>query len=99
LQDRFEINLFNTFRSYIDPKGKFPVLLKKSTDGRGSFVEILKTGQGGQVSYSTTLPGITRGARPPSELLRPARTCGLAHLAYMPSRPRIGGGLKMKYLA
>lgn len=61
LQDRFEINLFNTFRSYIDPKGKFPVLLKKSTDGRGSFVEILKTGQGGQVSYSTTLPGITRG--------------------------------------
>ena len=61
INNRFELNLFNTFRSYIDHQNYFPVSLKKNTDNRGSFVEIVKTSVGGQFSFSTTHPGITRG--------------------------------------
>ena len=57
----FELNLFNTFRSYMDIKNHFPVSFVKHTDDRGSFVEIIRLGIGGQVSFSTTVPGITRG--------------------------------------
>jgi UDP-2-acetamido-2,6-beta-L-arabino-hexul-4-ose reductase len=57
----FEVNLFNTFRSYIDYKNHFPVKYVKNTDIRGSFVEIIRLNVGGQVSFSTTVPGITRG--------------------------------------
>ena len=61
IHSRFELNLFNTFRSYIDHSAHFPVLLKKNTDNRGSFVETVKTEIGGQFSFSTTHSGITRG--------------------------------------
>ena len=61
LKDRFEINLFNTFRCYMDIARHFPVNLTMNTDERGSFVETVKTQLGGQVSFSTTKPGITRG--------------------------------------
>ncbi len=61
LSDINEVNLFNTFRSYLDYKNQFPVKLVKHTDHRGMFVETIKLGIGGQVSFSTTLPGITRG--------------------------------------
>ncbi len=57
----FELNLFNTFRCYMDLKNHFPVKLTQHTDPRGSFVEIVRLGIGGQVSFSTTVPGITRG--------------------------------------
>jgi len=57
----FELNLFNTFRSYIEFKLHYPVCLFKNVDNRGVFVEILKLNSGGQISFSTTLPGITRG--------------------------------------
>lgn len=60
-QNSFQLNLFNTFRSYIDHEKYFPVLLKKNTDDRGTFVETVKTLTGGQFSFSTTHPGITRG--------------------------------------
>lgn len=56
-----EINLFNTFRSYIDLNAFFPRVLKQNTDERGTFVETIRLGVGGQVSFSTTKPGITRG--------------------------------------
>jgi len=56
-----DINLFNTFRSYIDQATHFPVKLIQHADARGIFVETLKMGVGGQVSFSTTVPGITRG--------------------------------------
>ena len=39
----------------------YPVKLKKSIDERGSFVETVKLNSGGQISFSTTKPGITRG--------------------------------------
>ena len=61
LKDDFERNCFNTFRSYIDHKTFFPFHLTKHTDDRGSFVETVKLHQGGQVSFSTTKPEITRG--------------------------------------
>jgi len=57
----FQLNLFNTFRCYIDIKNHFPVKFTKHTDSRGSFVEIIRLGIGGQVSFSTTESGITRG--------------------------------------
>ncbi len=61
IHSRFQLNLFNTFRSYFDHSGYFPVLLKKNADNRGSFTEVAKTTTGGQFSFSATHPGITRG--------------------------------------
>ena len=61
LNSQFELNLFNTFRSYIKHETFFPFYLTKNTDERGSFVETIKLQIGGQVSFSTTKPGITRG--------------------------------------
>jgi UDP-2-acetamido-2,6-beta-L-arabino-hexul-4-ose reductase len=57
----YELNLFNTFRCYMDIKNHFPVKFVQHTDPRGAFVEIIRLGIGGQVSFSTTVPGITRG--------------------------------------
>lgn len=57
----FKVNLFNTFRSYIDLIKHFPFRYKLNKDERGIFVELLKIHSGGQISYSTTKPGITRG--------------------------------------
>lgn len=56
----FELNLFNTFRSYISKK-TFPRNYTQHIDDRGSFVEIIRAGTAGQSSYSITLPGVTRG--------------------------------------
>lgn len=61
LNDKFELNLFNTFRSYIDHKDIYPRKFQLHTDSRGTFVEVVRMGIGGQSSYSTTVPGITRG--------------------------------------
>jgi UDP-2-acetamido-2,6-beta-L-arabino-hexul-4-ose reductase len=57
----FELNLFNTFRSYINLTEHFPVKFVQHKDSRGSFVEIVRLKMGGQVSFSVTLPGVTRG--------------------------------------
>jgi len=59
--DVSEINLFNTFRSYIDYSSFFPRKLVPNADSRGSFFEIIKLGIGGQISFSTTVSGVTRG--------------------------------------
>ena len=61
LKDIFEINLFNTFRCYLDLKNHFPVKFIQHKDPRGAFVEVIRLNVGGQVSFSTTVPGITRG--------------------------------------
>ena len=61
LNSKFELNLFNTFRSYIDISKINPIKLNKNTDARGTFVEIIKIDGGGQFSFSTTGPGVTRG--------------------------------------
>ena len=61
IKNNFELNLFNTFRSYIDIKNYFPKKYIKHSDERGSFVEVIRLAAGGQVSFSNTLPGVTRG--------------------------------------
>ncbi len=61
LYDSFERNLFNTFVCYIDHKSFYPFRLKLNTDDRGIFVETMRLHGGGQVSFSTTKPGIARG--------------------------------------
>lgn len=61
LNNPFDRNLFNTFLCYIDISTFFPFKLKLNTDERGSFVETIKLNSGGQVSFSITVPGITRG--------------------------------------
>lgn len=62
LRDRFELQLFNTFCGYIGLKEFFPFKLQKHSDARGTFVETVKLDHaGGQVSFSTTVPGVTRG--------------------------------------
>lgn len=61
LKDKNEVNLFNTFCGYIDFVSVYPRKLVKHEDPRGMFVETVKLGIGGQVSFSTTVPGITRG--------------------------------------
>ena len=59
--NQFEINLFNTFRSYFNLNIHFPIKYKNNIDERGNFVEIIRLEMGGQVSFSTTQNGITRG--------------------------------------
>ena len=61
LDTSFKRNLFNTFFCYIDHADFFPFYLKLNTDERGSFVETVKASSGGQISFSTTVPRITRG--------------------------------------
>jgi UDP-2-acetamido-2,6-beta-L-arabino-hexul-4-ose reductase len=59
--NQFEINLFNTFRSYFNLNTHFPIKYKNNIDERGNFVEIIRLEIGGQVSFSTTKKAITRG--------------------------------------
>jgi UDP-2-acetamido-2,6-beta-L-arabino-hexul-4-ose reductase len=61
ISELFHKNLWNTFLCYIDHKSFFPFELNQYRDDRGSFVETCKLKSGGQVSFSTTVPGITRG--------------------------------------
>jgi dTDP-4-dehydrorhamnose 3,5-epimerase-like enzyme len=60
-KNKFEINLFNTFRSFFNMNTHFPIKYKNNIDERGNFVEIIRLESGGQVSFSTTKKGITRG--------------------------------------
>jgi UDP-2-acetamido-2,6-beta-L-arabino-hexul-4-ose reductase len=61
INNELDRDLFITFLTYIDHKSFFPFKLKMNTDNRGSFVETVKLNSGGQISFSTTVPGITRG--------------------------------------
>lgn len=61
LHSALEINLFNTFRSFQDLASQNPVKYIQHTDNRGAFTELIRLNVGGQVSFSTTHPGITRG--------------------------------------
>lgn len=61
LRDPFTVQLFNTYRSYLYPDW-FPQMLDVKADPRGSFVEVVQSmGGAGQTSFSTTVPGVTRG--------------------------------------
>ena len=56
----FERVLYATYLSYL-PHDKFSYKLSGHKDARGTFYEILKTLDSGQLGISTTKPGITRG--------------------------------------
>ena len=52
--------IYSTYLSYLD-EDDFSYELIEHSDVRGSFYEFLKTDNHGQMSVSTTAPGITRG--------------------------------------
>jgi len=56
----FERALYATYLSFL-PKDNFSYKLSGHKDNRGTFYEILKTLDSGQLGISTTKPGITRG--------------------------------------
>ncbi|MCF6201153.1 MAG: NAD-dependent epimerase/dehydratase family protein [Hydrogenimonas sp.] len=56
----FERALYATYLSFL-PVDKFSYRLKGHSDNRGTFYEVIKTIDSGQVSVSTTAPGVTRG--------------------------------------
>lgn len=60
MSDTLEKKLYSTYLSYL-PEDGFSYPLKMNVDERGSFTEILRTGDRGQVSVNIAKPGITKG--------------------------------------
>lgn len=60
LRDPFDLDLFNTYRSYLFPR-HYPVAFRRHTDQRGTLIEAIRENNGGQIHYSTTHPGFVRG--------------------------------------
>ncbi|MDQ0689881.1 NAD-dependent epimerase/dehydratase family protein [Arthrobacter sp. W4I7] len=63
LDSSFDLALFNTYRSFrLQQARRLPFTLDRRTDARGSFFEACRSQGGeGQTSFSTTVPGFTRG--------------------------------------
>lgn len=61
LESDFEVNLFNTFRSFLYSKNFFPVSYNVSEDERGKFSELVRSNCKGQFSFSTTNKKFVRG--------------------------------------
>jgi len=59
-KDTFSKKLYSTYLSYLDPLS-FAYKLHQNTDARGSFTEVIKTPDRGQVSVNVSKPGITKG--------------------------------------
>jgi len=60
LSDPFDLKLFNTFRSYIEP-GHYPIPYEVKQDHRGRLFEAVRSLNQGQAFFSTTKPGVERG--------------------------------------
>ena len=58
--DSFSKKLYATYLSYL-PEDGFSYPLTEHTDARGSFTEILRTGNCGQFSVNVSKPAITKG--------------------------------------
>jgi len=56
----FEKKLYSTYLSYL-PKEKMRYDLKMNSDDRGSFTEIIRTANAGQMSVNISKPGVTKG--------------------------------------
>lgn len=56
----FSKKLYSTYLSYLD-MNDFSYKLKMNTDARGSFTEIIRTIDRGQMSVNISKPGITKG--------------------------------------
>lgn len=59
-ENSFEKKLYSTYLSYL-PEEEFAYPLVMHEDARGSFTEILKSADRGQVSINISKPGITKG--------------------------------------
>ena len=59
-ENSFAKKLYSTYLSYL-PKEKVAFPLKMNVDARGSFTELLRTKNCGQVSVNISKPGITKG--------------------------------------
>lgn len=60
MNDEFEKKLYSTYLSYL-PENEFSYPVKMNIDNRGSFTELLKTKERGQVSVNISKPGIVKG--------------------------------------
>ncbi len=59
-ENSFSKKLYSTYLSYL-PKEKVSFPLKMNVDDRGSFTELLKSKNVGQISINISKPGITKG--------------------------------------
>ena len=59
-ENSFAKKLFSLYLTYL-PTSKFKYDLKMNVDERGSFTELLRTADCGQVSINISKPGITKG--------------------------------------
>lgn len=61
IAEPFERDMFNTYRSFL-VGDRLPISLDRMEDARGAFFEVVRSSGGqGQASFSTTVPGVTRG--------------------------------------
>lgn len=60
MQDEFSKKLYSTYLSYL-PEEEFNYPLEMHIDNRGSFTELFKTAERGQVSVNISKPGIVKG--------------------------------------
>lgn len=60
MEDEFSKKLYSTYLSYL-PKNEFNYPVKMNIDNRGSFTELFKTEERGQVSVNISKPGIIKG--------------------------------------
>lgn len=56
----FAKKLYSTYLSYL-PESKISYAIKSNIDERGSFTELIRTANSGQISVNVARPGITRG--------------------------------------
>lgn len=60
MKDEFSKKLYSTYLSYLS-EDDFSYLLKMNEDSRGSFTEMIRTQDRGQVSINISKPGIVKG--------------------------------------
>jgi UDP-2-acetamido-2,6-beta-L-arabino-hexul-4-ose reductase len=60
MADAFTKKLYATYLSYL-PEDQFSYPLKMNVDNRGSFTEMIRTPERGQISVNISKPGITKG--------------------------------------
>lgn len=60
MEDDFEKKLYSTYLSYL-PEDNFSYPLRMNVDNRGSFTEMIRTLDRGQVSVNISKPGIIKG--------------------------------------
>lgn len=60
VKDEFSKKLYSTYLSYL-PEKEFNYPVKMNIDNRGSFTELFRTNERGQVSVNISKPGIVKG--------------------------------------